>query len=112
MKSLAMMTPPNHVADLAKIIDDATPADYAVLCGELERLKASLWLKMTIGTPSQAGAAQDQLLTAEDVATRLKVTKAFVYKNAAQYPFTVREGRYVRFSQQGLSRYLDKHQRR
>ena len=87
-----MMTPPNHFAGLAKIIDGATPADYAVLCGELERLKASLWLKMTIGTPSQTAATQDQLLTAEDVATRLKVTKAYVYKRAALYPFAMREG--------------------
>jgi predicted DNA-binding transcriptional regulator AlpA len=53
---------------------------------------------------------QDRLLNAEEVAARLQVTPAFVYKKARDYPFTIRQGRYVRFSQNGLTKYLDRHQ--
>jgi len=58
----------------------------------------------------QAFPQPDCLLTAEEVAQRLRVTKEYVYRNAQHYPFTVREGRYVRFSQAGLARYLERHQ--
>jgi excisionase family DNA binding protein len=80
--------------------------------GQLERLKASLWLRMTIGAGKPNPSEPDTLLTADEVADRLQVSKGYVYRNAARYPFTVREGRYIRFSQQGLSKYLAKCQRK
>jgi predicted DNA-binding transcriptional regulator AlpA len=105
------MTPPNLFADLAKIIEAASPTDLPVLCGELERLKASLWLKMTIG--NQVGPADvDRLLTAEEVAERLRIPTGNVYRNARTYPFTIRQGRYLRFSEAGLDRYIKQRQGR
>ena len=97
-------------AAVARVVEHATPAECPSLLGELERLKASLWLRMAAPSYKPVPPQSDCLLTAEDVAQRLNVTKAYVYKNASRYPFTVREGRYVRFSQAGLARYLDRHQ--
>ena len=105
------MANPDPWAAMAEVVEQAPIAQCPRLLGELERLKASLWIRMT--TPLQSTkASHDRLLTAEEVATHLSVTKAYVYKNAGRYPFAVREGRYVRFSQQGLARYIEKHQRR
>jgi len=59
-------------AVLAQAVDQAAPEQCPRLIGELERLKASLWMKMTGPTPKQAANEQDCLLTAEEVATRLQ----------------------------------------
>ena len=108
----AMTTPTNSDAwtVLNGEVEQATPADCPILLGELERLKASLWLRMTTSTARHTQPPEDWLLTAVEVADRLHVTKDYVYRNARKYPFTVREGRYIRFSQAGLARYLDRHQ--
>lgn len=48
----------------------------------------------------------DRLLTAKDVAPRLSCSPRYLYAHAADYPFTVRLGNLVRFSEQGLERYV------
>lgn len=97
---------------LTAVIQDAPLAQCPALMGQLETLKASLWLRMTTGAPVHHPSQTDQLLTAEEVAQRLRVTKGFVYRKADTYPFTVHQGRYVRFSQAGLERYLKQRQGR
>ncbi len=57
------------------------------------------------GTPA-ASTNGDRLLTAQDVAQRLHCSKRLVYARARSWPFTVREGRLVRFSAAGLDRWL------
>lgn len=101
---------PDTWSVLAKAVEGATPDECPQLMGQLEQFKASLWLKMTIGTGKAVQSPPDRLLTAEEVAERLHVTPAFIYKKAREYPFTIQQGRYVRFSQNGLTRYLDRHQ--
>lgn len=105
-------TQPNPLAALARLIDEAAPSDYPALCGALEQLKASLWLKMATPTREQQAAQPDRLLTAEQVADRLQISADYVYRHARQYPFMIREGRHVRFSQLGLDRYLKQRQGR
>jgi hypothetical protein len=78
--------------------------------GQLEQLKASLWLKMTTGAGKATHCQPDRLLTAKEVAERLNVTTGFVYRNARSYPFMVRQGRYLRFSNHGLEQYIKKRQ--
>ena len=95
---------------LAETIERATPEQCPLFMGQLEQLKASLWLRMTIGTGKALQSQPDRLLTADEVATRLNVTKGFVYRNARSYPFVIRQGRYVRFSNNGLEQYIRKHQ--
>jgi predicted DNA-binding transcriptional regulator AlpA len=55
----------------------------------------------------------DRLLTVAEAATRLSVTKYWLYSHASQLPFIVRIGnRNVRFSEQGIGRYLRQQQTR
>ena len=112
MEPEAMIPPPQSDpwAALTRVVERATPAECPMLLGELERLKASVWLRMAAPAHKQMPPHSDFLLTAAEVAQCLRVTKEHVYRNAPHYPFTVREGRYVRFSQAGLTRYLERHQ--
>ena len=97
-------------AALMRVVEQSAPADYPGLLGELERLKAILWVRMALPSVKQAPSQPDCLLTAKEVAQRLGMTREYIYRNATKYPFTVREGRYVRFSQAGLTRYLERRQ--
>lgn len=113
MLATRLVFPPSDaLAQLTAAVQAATPEQCPALLGQLEALKASLWLKMTTGAPAGSSSQDDQLLTAEEVADRLRVTKAFVYRNAHSYPFTIHQGRYVRFSKAGLERYLTQRQGR
>lgn len=103
--------PSDAVAQLTSVIQDATPEQCPALMGQLEAWKAALWLRMTRGTPG-VSAPEDRLLTAEEVAQRLNVSIDYVYRHAREFPFMLREGRAVRFSQLGLERYLKQRQTR
>jgi hypothetical protein len=46
------------------------------------------------------------------VADRLHCSTDYVYRHAKQFPFMVREGRHVRFSERGLERYIQQRQGR
>src|SRR5712664_213909 len=48
----------------------------------------------------------DYLLTAQDVAQRLHCSTRLIYARARTWPFTVRDGRLVRFSAAGVERWL------
>ena len=97
-------------AMLSVAVEQTPTGQCPQLLGELERLKASLWLRMTIGGQGATSAQPDRLLTAMEVAERLNVTTAYVYRNARSYSFMVRQGRYVRFSNNGLELYLKRRQ--
>ena len=50
--------------------------------------------------------AEDRLLTVEEAATKLGTSRDWLYRHADQLPFTVRVSRHVRFSAQGIDRYI------
>lgn len=69
---------------------EAVPA----LLGDLERLKATLWARLTL--PQSNGQAQgdgDRLLDAKQSAGHLGMSVDYVYKHASEFPFAVKEGR-------------------
>jgi excisionase family DNA binding protein len=51
----------------------------------------------------------DHLLTVEQAAQQLAVSKDFLYRNAKSLPFAIRLGRTLRFSAIGIERYLRRH---
>ena len=65
-----------------------------------------------LGSPSRGRMADelpDRLLTAEELASRLRVSRRYVYEHAAEFPFLVRlPGRTVRFSERGYERWVDR----
>ena len=77
--------------------DTLSPADIA----NLLRLAADQLSRLSPAPPP------DRLLTAQQAAQQLGVSKHWLYRHAATLPFTVRLGRSVRFSAVGLQAYLD-----
>jgi hypothetical protein len=57
------------------------------------------------------GAGRDQLLTVEVAARKLGQSPHWLYKHARALPFTVRNGRALRFSEAGIEMWI-RHQRR
>jgi hypothetical protein len=86
----------------------ALPAErLPEVLGELERLKAQAWIRMT--EPAAAlgpGAEEDRLLGVTEAAAMLQSTPASLYKRADGYPFTVRDGRRLRFSLRGIRAWI------
>src|SRR5215470_2577431 len=49
---------------------------------------------------------EERLLGVEEAASRLGVSKDYLYRQGSRLPFTVRVGRRLRFSATGLARYI------
>jgi len=49
---------------------------------------------------------EDRLLDVEEAAARLSTTVDWLYRHAAELPFTVRTGRLLRFSSASIARYI------
>jgi predicted DNA-binding transcriptional regulator AlpA len=58
------------------------------------------------GSGDNAGDNHDHLLTVEQTTERLGASVDWLYRHADGLPFIVRVGRRVRFSAQGLDRYI------
>jgi len=48
----------------------------------------------------------DRLLKIADAATKLSVSADYLYRHAAKLPFTVRDGRRLRFSERGIEQWI------
>jgi predicted DNA-binding transcriptional regulator AlpA len=57
-------------------------------------------------------AESDRALKIDAAADRLGVSRDWLYRHAHQLPFTVRNGRLLRFSSHGIDRYIMSRQRR
>ena len=78
-------------------------SELPTLVGALEEVKARLWVEMT--APKSNGKV-DRLLTADEAAERLSLSKDTLYRRADDFPFTVRIGRKVRYSSKGIDRHI------
>ena len=71
----------------------------SVLVSRLLALRAS---------PSQAEPSRDgdRLLDVNEAARKLGKSKDYLYRHSRDYPFTVRDGRSLRFSEQGIEKFI------
>lgn len=65
-----------------------------------------LTLRTSTNGQGQTTPDGDRLLTAEDAARKLGKSKDALYRHAGDYPFTVRDGRSLRFSEQGIEKFI------
>jgi excisionase family DNA binding protein len=65
----------------------------------------SYWL-LNHASNNTSGVDRDVLLSVNEAAERLKVSTDYLYRNARKLPFTVREGRLLRFSANGMDEYI------
>src|SRR5690349_2411694 len=75
------------------------------LLGDLERLRATLWARLALRI-HRPTPAEDHLVAAADAASRLAVSKDWIYRHADRLPFTVRLDGQLRFSVKGIDRYI------
>lgn len=64
------------------------------------------------GRASDTASEPDSLLDVATAAGRLGVSRDWLYHHAHQLPFTVRQGRLLRFSSHGIDRYIRTRQNR
>src|SRR5262249_1072091 len=83
----------------------------ALVSGVREILKARV-TALQVDVASRRNTAEDRLLDVNEAARRLNVSADRVYRNHNRYPFTVRNGRKLGFSERGLAAYLQRAQER
>jgi excisionase family DNA binding protein len=95
-------------------LTELVPRDVATLLGDLERLRAVLWARLTVASASThpvpaVAEPVDRLLTIPEVATRLGVPTAYAYELARRRQLPVlRVGlRYLRVPAAELSTWID-----
>ncbi len=90
----------NEPARIQGIPAEQIPA----LLTQLSTLQTAMAARM-IPTNGEAPQA-DSMLTVKEAALRLGMSVDWLYRRTARLPFVVRLGRQVRFSAQGIDRYL------
>ena len=100
------------LTSLEHIIAEATPGECPALLGELERLKSTVHLRMmtgAIGTdqPIPLPGAPNYL-TVEEVCTRFKVTKRWVYRHKKQMPHSQPSRKVLLFPEAALKRWFER----
>ncbi len=80
-----------------------SPEELARLLGDLEEVRVTALARLIApATPR----APDRLLSVNQAAERLGVSRDYIYRNHQRFPFTRREGRCLLFSAQGIERYI------
>lgn len=99
-------------------LDDLTPdrigalthREASALLVKSAALSLALSTRMATTIPeADAGAdGRDRLLEAAEAAELLATTPATLYRNKDRYPFVVRNGRSVRFSANGIAKWIER----
>lgn len=89
-------------------------AEIPALLGELEAVKATLWVRLqTAPTPAvlpigNGKATEDRLLDVREAARLLDVSPRWVYRRSGELPFVRRlSSGTLRFSEKGLHRWKE-----
>jgi len=100
------MTPAQLVADLERRATEAEQIGATAPVAAIYRALAADVASLNGHNGPSPAPQPDRLLTASKVASRLGCSVRYVYAHATTFPFTVRVGNLVRFSEAGLARYL------
>ncbi len=104
------MNGPVNIPTVAELIQDPAkamtlpPETAKALWLDLLSLEKALAMRalMVVEKPHQ----EDRLLTVEQAADILGKTTDWLYRRADDLPFTIREGRLLRFSHNGIQKYI------
>src|SRR5882724_2990897 len=89
---------------LLMLAKDLPSADLPRLLGEIREIEATAVARLSTPAVSQP----DELLTVEQAAARLNLSKDYLYRHSRRLPFARRIGRKLLFSSNGLDSYLKK----
>ncbi len=97
---------------LEAAVSAAPPAERPLLIGELARWQAQLFMVPVLSRPGTSTPATKKpsecLLSVQEVAKRLGVSNAFVYRHGTEVG-AVHVGRSLRFTEASIIRYLAAH---
>jgi len=97
------------LADLVKDpsrLADVDRAHIPALLTQLSAVQASMAARLVATAEHATNGAGDTLLDVEDAAQRLGVSEDWLYRRTKKLPFVVHVGRHVRFSANGIDRYV------
>ena len=113
----ALRRPDARSTDLAAVLaDPARAADVPLhaipeLLHQLGTVQQTLVARLhghLVVRPPPSANASDRMLHADEVAARTGLSRDYIYRHAKTFPFTHRIGRRaLRFSEQGLHRWLN-----
>jgi predicted DNA-binding transcriptional regulator AlpA len=83
------------------------PAKNKVLVVHLTAEELSALVHDAVKSAIRSAPRDDRLLTVEDVCQTLNVTEEWLYHNAKRLPFVRKVGGMLRFSSNGLQRYIE-----
>jgi predicted DNA-binding transcriptional regulator AlpA len=78
--------------------------DLPSLIAVLAEINAIAFARLV--APSENHHQPDKLLTIDEAATRLAMSKDYLYRH--KFPFTVREGGSLRFSSHGIDKWIQR----
>ena len=97
------------LAALEASVPELAPADVPAVVVRLAALLGVAGARLAVGSGNGGTEVTDRLLTTREVAERMAVSPAYVYRHAEALPFFARRvGRKVLFSEARLARWLAK----
>jgi predicted DNA-binding transcriptional regulator AlpA len=89
--------------DLDAVVQTASREALPAIIGRLAQLHALALARLTRPDTPASG---DRLLKIADAAAKLSVSPDYLYRHAEKLPFTVRDGRRLRFSEHGIEQWI------
>jgi excisionase family DNA binding protein len=87
-------------------LSEVDPGQIPALLTQLSAVQSSMAARLITATQDTPCAGEDILLSVEEAAERLGVSRDWLYRRTRSLPFVVRVGRHVRFSSAGIDRYV------
>jgi excisionase family DNA binding protein len=94
--------------ELARAISPQNARSLMAQCAAVMAALATIRSGCSCSRSEDANAKPDELLTTAEAADRLSMSRDWVYRHAGKLPFTVRQGRALRFSSSGIDDYIRK----
>ena len=99
-----------EIAENPALASHLSPNDVEALLGKNAVVQSVLVSRLLAlrASPSQVDhyANGDRLLDVNEAARKLGKSKDYLYRHANDYPFTVRDGRSLRFGDQGIEKFI------
>ena len=95
-------------SDLRSLVEETPAPELPQLIGELEAARAVAWARLTapaVDKQSDASAEEARNLDIIEAATRLGISKDWLYRHASELPFALRIGRRLVFDSVALERW-------
>lgn len=100
------MSPDHPVVAALEALARTAPIDgLPDLIAQVEGLKARLYARLNASN-STPPTARDRLLNVKEAAQKLGRSTDWLYRHSSELPFIVRDGRLLRFSEQGIEDYI------